>query len=254
MKISMVHLIRTELHKTLKMQIVRIIFVFSLAFSLLSFLGDARTSAFSIPLSSISNLTQTLIIVAFISFTAYIYGVELQANTLKIIRSKDISCWKVIGAKYLTAFIVVLIFIMSIWLIDIILAVTVFPMADFTVKYDSNIISARDGMLFVLLAFLFEAMPLFLVSCISLTITIFSNSTVLGVISTIFIFLMSKILESVDALKFFLPSYHLLIWKDIIRAQPDWNQVAAKLVVILLYCVILYLLSLHRYNTMEVKH
>ncbi|SHK42043.1 hypothetical protein [Paramaledivibacter caminithermalis] len=253
----MLNVVLVELKKIFKMQLVRLVFIFGLIFSLFSLLfwlnHEGPVSAFSIPVSTLNNLTQTLVIVIFVGFTGYIYGVEIQSKTLKIIKAKNIPDWKVLAYKYIAAFITILIFILFIGIFIFSISTILFPLLDFHVKYDSELIMAEKGLISIFLAYIFEAVPLFFVACLCLTITIFLNSAVLGIISTFFFFILCKLAESISMIKIFLPSYHILIWQDIVRAEPNWSEIGTKVAITAGYCVLLYMLALLFYQRKEVK-
>lgn len=245
-------LIRNELKKIFKMNLVRVIFCTAFVFSLFSLLSGQSKSAYYVPISALSNLTQSLAIVCFACFTSYIYGIELQNKTLKILKSKSIKEEKFIGGKFLAAIISIIIFMAFIGICIFAIAAIKLPLTEFSVAKLNVIIPESEGLKTIVLSYILEIMPVCLVAFTCMTLTICFNSSIIGIASTIAIFLLSKLVESVKVIRFLLPSYHLTIWSQYIE-NKGFTNILLEVLIMILYCSVLFFISVSRYKRLQVK-
>lgn len=248
----MVKLVVNEIKKIFRYKIIYLGTIIALFFSLMTFSyaqEQASISAFDLPILSLANLTQTYLIVFTLGFSAFIFGVEIEEKTLKIVRSKLVPPWKLVLSKYITGMVYTFIQLFTFGLITLLLALLFFEAGDFYDYTGSELIVASKGFSYIFLAYLFQAIALTFVIALSITLTIIFNSAALGFILTFITVFLSLLAGNIEAISGLLPTSHFLVWQNVIQEQISWKKLVIDLLVMLGYSLALFftaVLILHK--------
>ena len=253
----MFRLISIELIKTFKLKQIYLSMIGAVFFALIVFInyiGQTSISAFMIPIAVLGNLTQTFIIIIFLGFAAYIYGVEIQEETLKILYSKAISAWKIVLAKFIVGIIYLFVLIYIVGGIVSLISLAFYPQIDWHEFEGENLISAQQGLKYLFFSYSLQGLSLIFIICLSITLAIIFNSAVLSIILTFFIMLFSYIGGNIEFIRPILPTTYWLVWQDIIKQNILWEQVLKSIGILLLYSLVLYVLAVFFYKNKEVTN
>ncbi|AZR71997.1 hypothetical protein BBF96_00400 [Anoxybacter fermentans] len=252
----MIRLLRVELLKIIKMKQIYLNLVGAILFGLIIFLnyiGESEISAFEFPIGSLSNLTQTFVIIIFLGFSSYIYGIEIQEKTLKILHTKPIPAWKVVLVKFFVGIIYTFLLLFSVGFIVFIIASIFYPLTDFPDQSGSNIIPVTEGINYIVLAYFMQGLALIFVTALCITLSIILDSPVMALILTFFVMLFSFIAGNVEFIRPVLPTTHWLIWREIIQRKIAWGHVWNSLMILGIYSFILFGIAVYAYRLKEVK-
>lgn len=252
----MLKLINLELKKFFKLKQIFLSIIGAVLFSLIVFIyyiGEENISMFSLPIAALGNLTQTFIIIIFLGFCAYSYGLEVQEKTLKILYLKTIPEWKVILAKFVTGVIYTFALLYIIATLVLIISSIFYSNIDFVEYNGDNIISAEKGFSYVFLAYSFQGLALIFIVSLSITLAIIFDSAIISLILTFFLMIFSFLAGNVEFIRPLLPTTYWLVWQDIMKKNILWNHVWISVSILFLYSIILYFIAVFSYKRKDVK-
>ena len=252
----MLRLIKLELKKFFKLKQIYLSIIGAVLFSLVVFIyyiGERNISMFSLPIAALGNLTQTFIIIIFLGFCAYSYGIEVQEKTLKILYSKTIPEWKVILAKFITGIIYTFVLLYIIAVLILIISSMFYSKIDFLEYNGDKVISAESGFKYIFLSYSFQGLALIFVVSLSITLAIIFDSAIISLILTFFLMIFSFLAGNIEFIRPVLPTTYWLIWQDIMKKNIVWENVWVSVSVLLLYSIILYFISIYCYKRKDVN-
>lgn len=252
----MLKLIKLELKKFFKLKQIYLSIIGATMFSFLVFIyymGEKDISMFSLPIASLGNLSQTFIIIIFLGFCAYSYGIDVQEKTLKILYTKTIPEWKVVLAKFVTGVIYTFVLLYIIAALVLLISSIFYNNIDFMEYNGDNIISAENGFRYVFLAYSFQGLALVFIVSLSITLAIIFDSAIISLILTFFLMIFSFLAGNIEFIGPVLPTTYWLVWQDIMKKDILWYHVWTSVAVLFLYSVILYFLSVFFYKRKDVK-
>lgn len=252
----MTGLIRAELMKVFKLKQIYLGIMGAVFFSLIIFvnyLGDGDISAFMLPIATLGNLTQTFMIVIFLGITSYIYGVEVQEKTLKILYSKVVPGWRLVLAKFFIGIIYTFVLLYVVGAVILLISIMFYPCVDWLEFEGNHIIPAAQGFKYIFLSYTFQGICLIFISSLAITLAIIFDSAVISLILSFCLMLFSFIASNVDFFRPVLPTSYWLVWQDIIKKEILWGNVWKSTGILIFYSILLYIIAVYFYCNKEVN-
>lgn len=236
----MYHYIKNELIKTVYVKKLYLGFLAAILFSLIITLFFRQNghleSGFDLLKSMLIHLYSLNFYLFGLGFAAFIYSLEFEERTIKIIRSKPLSIFNFLIGKYIAGILYTALFYLIFALFTTVLALTLFQMGDFSDYKNGAIISMAEGWKYTIIAYALQAyVSILIIALLYLFAIIFENG-VIAFITTFFTILGCSIVGRKYFIHKLLPTRYMEIWRIVYRESIPWDKVA-------LYCGIITALT-----------
>ena len=252
----MLKMVYFECKKAIRFKQIILSFIGAVLFSSIIFLyyiGKEGVSIYTPPIAALGNLFQTFTIVIFLGSSAYLYGLEVQERTLKILYMKAIPEWKVILVKFITGIIFAFCLLYIVAALLLLVSALLYSNIDF-MEYDgSSIISAKDGIKYVFLAYTFQGLSSIFIVSLGIALAIIFNSGIISLLLTFLIMIGSFLAGNIGSLRPFLPTTYWSIWQEIMKKDIVWNRVWVHVGILLCYSLLLYFIAVFCYKRKDIK-
>lgn len=237
----MFKILRSEMLKVYKLKIFYISIIAAVLFSLISALDNGP--ALEEAVTSFKNLTNTYFIIAVLSLGCFVYGLEIDNKTIKIIRAKPVSALETISAKFTTAMIYSFLLFLSVFVITNTIIFLFHPIADTT----------QQDILLLAESYLIEFIASILVESVGMLFVIISDMPAFASIGTFAFFIVFDLLGNLKTpVKDILPLHVINIWQELFKAS-DMAAVFYRLIICLAYSTVLFILCVFIYRRKEIK-
>lgn len=253
----MFRLVTNEINKIFRYRVVYLGTIIAVVFGLMSFSyarEQASISAYDLPILTLANLTQTYLIVFTLGFCAFIFGLEIEEKTLKIIRAKTVPPWKFILSKYITGTVYTFIQVFTFGIVTFGIALLCYKATDFYDYTGSLLIDSAKGVYYIFLAYLFQAAALIFIMSLSITLTVIFNSPAIAFILTFITIFLSLLAGNIEPIAAILPTGHFLVWQNIIQKEIQWRQLFIDLSVLAGYSIALFFTAVIVLNKKEITN
>lgn len=250
----MFNLLFIELKKFFKFKVVKLSILFSIFITIIfSFFSKSSVSAFDVQVNTLRNLGSLFFISILVSTVSYIYSLEVDFKTLKIIRSKEVHISKIYLSKFLTGIIFCIILFFLIYVFSLLIGTLTHPIKELTPNSLNLNLDMKGSFLFVLRLYINQFIASIFILTLSLFIAILTQKTIVPIISIPIILSASNYL--LNAGKVGLPVFMLPLCSDNIYLQYfyDYNSINERLVCLLIYSLILSLINIYFLKNKEVK-
>lgn len=252
----MLSLVNYEIKKFFKNKIIIASIITLVLFLVLCiFIGGKSniSTVFDMEYFLLVSFGKFLVLPIFVTMTSYVYSIELDYKTLKILRSKSIKSWKVYTAKYIVA---------TIYLFIILSIIYIFPYFNIskyaisTMKLEINsysINSIVDSFSFVTILYVRQFCAYLFVVALVMFLSIKTNNKVIPIVGELVFCLGSTVLAGICKNRF------KFLWFILpFNSQSIYNEYATgivnqRLICLLLYTVILSVISINIYKKKEIK-
>lgn len=247
-----------ELKKFYKSKIIRASLIVLFLFMLLAiYIGGSSkiSTVFDMQYFLIVNFGTYLVIPFFLTLTSYVFTVELDFNTLKILRCKSVATWKIYVGKFITATTYLLLILLIIYAIPYLntskYSIDVAKFNDILVEINS----VADSFRFTALLFVRQFLAYLFIVAFTLFLSIMTQNKVIPMIGELVFILLSSTVSSaltsfgMEPIGYFLPLNAENIYRDYATGAEN-----IRVICLLIYTVILGILSIIAYRRTEVKN
>lgn len=188
-----------------------------------------------------------------LGFAAFIYSVDIEERTMKIIRSKPFSPLKFLLAKYTVGAIYTFLFYLTFALLTIAVALLLFENGDFTDYKYEGLIAAERGWQYIFTAYTLQAyVSLFIIALLLFFAVIFENG-VAAFFITFFIMLGFSMVGSKYRIHKLLPTRYMEIWRLVFREEIPWGSLLFYCMVISCSIILIFIATYTVLRSKEVK-
>lgn len=249
------NMLKQELNKAFKLREIYLGMIATVIFACLNIVihvNEPHISCYQFPITAIKNLTNSYIIIIFLAFSSYIFGVEIQNNTLKIIKSKPVQAWKFMLVKFLVAFVYC--FFLTIVTGMIVMTISFICYSNIPLTYAGETYAVSSILIRISISYLLQYIAVCCISAICMMIVACTNSTIYAFVGTFLIMIFSKLGENITFIKPYLPSNNWMIWKYILQKDILWQDAIRSLFILIVYACICYFISVRVYTHKQVSH
>ena len=253
----MLNLFFREIKKFFKFRTIKLILIILVGWMMICGISSRKLngiSAFDFQIFILKLLGEFFIISFFISFASYVFGLEIDCKTLKIIRSKQIPIWKIYMAKFLTALTYSALVIFIIYLTSLIFGMMFLPnkgisIDDLNLHYNTT----QQSIIFVIKLYIYQFTGSIFIVSISLFITIATQKNLLSIILVPAITMVLNLLHNIKYLGLEWLQFLLPINSDCIYREYGLNTISQRLITLIVYSLIFVALGIIYYKRKEVK-
>lgn len=249
------NMLKQELNKAFKLREIYVGMIATVIFACLNIiihLNEPYISSYQFPITAIKNLTNSYMIIIFLAFSSYIFGVEIQNNTLKIIKSKPVRAWKFILVKFGISFIYC--FFLTVVTGIIVMGISLICYSNVPLVYAEETYAIKDILIRIGMSYLLQYIAVCCISTICMMIVVCTNSTIYAFVGTFLIMIFSKLGENISIIKSYLPSSNWLIWKYILQKDILWQEAIRSLFILMVYACICYFITVRVYDQKQINH
>ena len=252
----MYNTLKDEFIKVYKNKQIYISIFIGVLISMVFLLIGKKDNSFIVPLNNFTNMNNLYIYVILLTLSAYIMGIEFDYKTIKILKCKPISAFKLIFSKLIMAILYAAIIFVIPCIICSLVGMIFLPRENIELIGANNeniVILASEGLVFVIKAYAFQFIASIFVVSLSLFLTILSNSYVISVIGTVLVIMVINLIGQMkflglDFLKYIIPTNVNNIFPYLFSETELRN----KLILFLAYSLIFFIASIIVYRKKEV--
>jgi ABC-2 type transport system permease protein len=190
--------------------------------------------------------------------TGDLFSSELESGTIRILLTRPISRGKLILAKYISAIIFVLVF-MIIWaIVSVLPALLIFGKGDLIVVFNGiQIIEEKELLLKYSSAFLFAILGMSTFAIFSVSVSVFTRKSLNAILITLGFVVISTLLQTLAPTIFkgwesFLITHHLAKWQSLFYSQSGDSEVLTSTIWLLTFSASCVLASFFRFKRLKI--
>lgn len=253
----MLEIIKYEIIKTFRLISIRIGLALTVALSIIFFIMKKGDSAFFVPINILNNMGTCFILVLLISFCTYVYGVEIDNKTLKILKAKQVREWKFILCKYIVSIIYSFIVLALVFAVTIAIGLFFFPIKDVYLDFAKFSIHSNYALSFTIKLFLLQAIADIFIVSVCLIGVIISDSPSQSFIVSFLVIVGLRILSNITKwgaawVDYILP-FNSNSFANFVIMNNNMNSAYYKLGLYVFYSILLFIISIFVYKGKDVK-
>lgn len=233
-----------------------------------SFITGPLSSSFSLQGNMLSGnmvafvIIQTLILqipllVALV--TGDLISGESAAGTIRLLATKPVSRTSILLAKFIAGLIYTLLLLIWLGIMSWALALFIFGPGDMIVLKSEELIilQHQDTAWRFFTAFAISFVSLSVVATFSLCLSCFADNSIGPIISTMAVIILFTIIGTLeiplfDAVKPFLFTTHMVVWRNAFDMPVSSSQITQSLVIMLMHIVLFLSVAIYRFNKMDI--
>jgi ABC-type transport system involved in multi-copper enzyme maturation permease subunit len=255
-------MLKNEIIKIFKYKYINIGLMSSLIFSVLfSLLGLRNENSYYAMMGVFSNINKLYILFLCMIFSTYIFGIEKDCKTIKIIKTKSIKAWKFIGAKYIVGLIYSFIILSIMFIISYIISMLVLHPDNISlIQNDGSKLPLANELVLgeILKLYFYQFIANAFIISVSLLFGNIINSPALAFISTFVFMILLNLLTNIKKfglglLVDILPLKSNALFEFYFGNFNDKSPFFLRMIVFIFYSILILMVNIYIYNKKEVK-
>lgn len=254
----MLQILKYEIEKSFKTIQIRVGLLSAVLFSILVYMMKKGNSTFFAPINVLNNIGITFMLALLITLSTYVYGLEIDSNTLKILKTKQLRTWQFMLIKYLVAILYSLAVLAVIFIVTLFIGLAFCPMNDVYLDFAHLTIQSDCALLFIMKLYLLQAIANIFIVTVCLFIVIVTNAPGQSVVLSFFAIIGLSLLSNLPKWGFKLAEYILPFYSNsfanfVIINRNNMGSVFYKLCIFVLYSIALFFISVYIYKRSDVN-
>ncbi len=242
-----------ELKKTFKYKTIQLtLWVWVFAVSVFAFSTKYYVaSSFELPIATLSNLSAITMVTLIMSMSSYIWGLEIDFKTFKILKTKNVASWKFVLIKLIVGAIYTFICFFIAFLIPTFIGFIFLPQGNINFEDINMVIKKKECLSFIISIYFKQWIASMFIIALTAFIALQTKNTILPVIITfLFVTLVGKMTGLIE-MNF--PTLLLPINSEYILREYKYGIVNQRIFSLIVYTIVLTIINAYLYQKKDTK-